>query len=234
MMLAELQVPYFFDLSAYAHPQLFSTNSYVWEALAQLPSYLHAFSFTESKVDIPQGAFLVNKEQIFIGEGTVIEAGAYIKGPCVIGKGCTIRHGAYIRGNFICGDRCVIGHATEIKNSIFLNDVQAAHFAYLGDSILGNQVNLGAGTKCANLRLNHKEIAILIADQCIKTGRRKLGAVIGDRSQTGCQTVTNPGTLLGKNVRCYPSLNVGGFVHSNAIIKSKQRLEITFSASSIH
>lgn len=170
---------------------------------------------------------MANPENISIGKGTVLEPGVYIKGPCIIGENCTIRHGAYIRGNLITGNGCVIGHDTEIKNSVMLNHAQAAHFAYLGDSILGNRVNLGAGTKCANLKLDHKNIAVRFGERLIETGLKKFGAIIGDDSQTGCNSVTNPGTLFGKQVFCYPCLNVGGFVASKQLIRPSNKVVIS-------
>ncbi len=153
------------------------------------------------------------------GQGSVIESGAYIRGPCVIGSNCVVRHGAYIRGNVLTGHGCVIGHDSELKQAILLNHAQAAHFAYVGDSILGNHVNLGAGVKCANFKLDHTTINLRIDDQKIETGLRKFGALIGDRSQIGCNTVTNPGTLIGQDVHCYPCLNIQGFVPSRSMIK---------------
>ena len=140
----------FFHLDDYIHRALFAKITYVWEALNDLERYLKQLSLGKIETEIPAGAILVNPEQISIGKGSVIEPGAYIKGPCVIGERCAVRQGAYIRGLFLAGNDCVIGHTTEVKQVIFLNGVHAAHFAYLGDSILGHRVNLGAGTKCAN------------------------------------------------------------------------------------
>lgn len=167
----------FFDLDDYQHAALFSNIAHVWEALGKIEKYLREASLKAIEVDIPEGTTVHLPELISIGEGTQIEPGAYISGPCIIGKNCVIRHGAYIRGHVITGDGCVIGHATEVKNSIFLNHALAAHFAYVGDSILGNYVNLGAGTKCANLRLDGKEVVVRVGGQKLKTGRRKFGAI---------------------------------------------------------
>lgn len=214
-----LKPDYFFDLSAYAHASLFAECSHVWEVLDLLAKYLTTLPLGVIETVVPNNAFLVNPELISIGKNTIVEPGAYIKGPCVIGQDCTVRHGAYIRGNVLTGNRCVIGHDTEIKNSVFLDDCQAAHFAYLGDSILGNDVNLGAGTKCANLKLNHQNIDIRVEDETHPTNRRKLGAIVGDRSQLGCNTVTNPGTLIGKNVFSYPCTNFGGFIPSDSVVQ---------------
>ena len=218
---------YFFDLSVFQHQHLFIDCPQVWLVLSKINPYLEKYSLGKIESRIPSGVHLINQELISIGKNTVIESGAYIRGPCIIGEECTIRHGAYIRGNLIAGSRCVIGHDTEVKNAIFLDGAQAAHFAYVGDSILGNRVNLGAGTVCANLRFDHQPITLHIDNQKIETGLRKFGAIIGDGSQTGCNSVTNPGTMLGKNVCCYPCTNFGGFVASGQIVQSETKVVLT-------
>lgn len=208
-----------FDLEKYAHASLFENIEYVWEALEHLEEYLGKFSLGKIETVIPKGAFLIEPEKISIGTGTVIEPGAYIQGPCIIGANCQIRHGAYIRGNVVIGDGCVIGHNTEIKHSILLDNACAAHFNYVGDSILGNGVNLGAGVKCANLRLDALPISILLNGQKIATRLNKLGLVAGDGAQLGCNAVANPGTILGKNAFCHPCVNIQGAIPSRAIVK---------------
>lgn len=153
------------------------------------------------------GATLFDSE-ISIGEGTVVEPGALIKGPTIIGKNTEVRQGAYVRGDSLIGDRCVVGHTTEIKGSVMLNGAKAGHFAYIGDSILGNNTNLGAGTKLANLKIVPSDVSLYIKGKRYNTGIRKFGAIIGDRVETGCNSVTNPGTLLGKDSLVYPCISV--------------------------
>ena len=215
----ELLVEYFFDLSEFKHPSLFEKEMYVWDAIASIEKYLSNYSFGNIEIDVPGGAYLENPELISIGKDSVVEPGAYIRGPCIIGENCQIRHGAYIRGNVIVGDNAVVGHATEVKNSIFLDGAQAGHFAYIGDCILGNRTNLGAGTKCANLKLDHSNINIFFKGQNIQTNRRKFGAIIGDGAQLGCNSVTSPGALLGRGVLCYPCVNIKGFVPSGHVFR---------------
>lgn len=216
----------FFDLSTFEMKALFSASRPVWEVIKQIDPFLKTLSLGKIEVDIPTGCFLVDPHLITICDGCVIEPGAYIKGPCYLGKGTTVRHGAYIRGNVITGEHCVIGHDTEIKNSVMLNKAHAAHFAYIGDSILGNEVNLGAGTKCANLKLDNKEVLIHRSGEKISTGLRKLGAIIGDRTQIGCNTVTNPGTLIGPDVLCYPVLNVCGVIPAKMVVKNSSGVQM--------
>ena len=207
-----LETTELFDLSSYPHQSLFNHCTYPWEALAKLKEYLSALSLGDLQGTISEDAYLVNKHLISIGKGSVIEPGAYIEGPCWIGENCTVRHGAYIRGNVIAGNNCVLGHDSEFKHSILLNGSQAAHFAYVGDSILGNHINLGAGTVCANLKLDRQPVAIKVNGDRIETGLRKLGAILGDHAQTGCNAVLNPGTVFGKSALCYPCLNISGFI----------------------
>ena len=164
---------------------------------------------------IMAGAILLGN-RIRIGRGVLIEPGAYIKSPTIIGDQTEVRHGAYIRGNCLIGRGCVVGHVTEVKGTIFLDGAKAGHFAYLGDSILGNQVNLGAGTKLANLRFIKGDIAVATPGGQINTGLRKLGAILGDHVQTGCNSVTNPGTLLGKKSMVIPNATVPSGYHAES------------------
>jgi NDP-sugar pyrophosphorylase family protein len=164
---------------------------------------------------IMAGAILKGN-RIRIGKGVLVEPGAFIKSPTIIGDQTEVRHGAYIRGYCLIGRNCVVGHVTEVKHTIFLNGAKAGHFAYLGDSILGNQVNLGAGTKLANLRFITGDISIATPGNHVKTGLRKLGAILGDQVQTGCNSVTNPGTLLGKKSMVIPNATVPSGYHPDS------------------
>ncbi len=198
---------HFFDLGDFAHAKLFEGCTYPWEALLALSDYLKAQNLGKIEGTISEGVFLIHPESISIGPGTVVESGAYIQGPCIIGPKCIVRHGAYIRGNVVTGKGCVLGHASEFKNSILLNRAAAPHFNYVGDSILGNDVNLGAGAICANVRFDRHSISVHWEGEKIKTPLKKLGAILGDRTQIGCNCVLNPGTLLGKESVCFPAKN---------------------------
>ncbi len=162
---------------------------------------------------IMAGAVLVGN-QIDLGNGVLVESGAMIKSPAIIGDFCEVRQGAYLRGYCLTGKACVLGHTTEIKYSIFLDHAKAGHFAYLGDSILGRDTNLGAGTKFANLKFLAGNVSIRTKDKLIDTGRRKFGAILGDLAQTGCNSVTNPGTLLGPGAILMPNTTAASGYHS--------------------
>lgn len=148
------------------------------------------------KGQVKPGAFLEGR--VYIGEGAVVEPTAYIQGPCYVGPGAEVRHGAYIRGNVYVGPHGVVGHTSEVKNSVLFDHAKAAHFAYVGDSILGPQVNLGAGTKLANLPLRRGVIRYKdpTTGALVSSGLKKFGALLGEGAQTGCNAVLSPGTIL--------------------------------------
>lgn len=212
---------YFFDSELFLFQGIYS----VWDALKNLSTYLDELKLGQIEVKIPEGVFLENSHLISVGEGTIIEPGAYIKGPALIGKGCQIRHGAYLRGSVIMEDGSVVGHSTEVKNSILLKRAHAAHFNYVGDSILGEDSNLGAGVKCANFRLDQGLISVNMDGKKLETGLLKLGLILGDRSQIGCNSVTSPGTLIGKDVLCFPCMHIQGTIPSGLKRKLKQQFE---------
>lgn len=133
---------------------------------------------------------------VIIREGAVVEAHAYVAGPTVIESGAVVRQGAYIRGTTYVGQGAVVGHATETKGALLLPKAKAAHFAYVGDSILGYDCNLGAGTKLANLKFDHGLVIIRVDGHRLPTNLKKFGAILGNRAQTGCNSVTNPGTIM--------------------------------------
>jgi NDP-sugar pyrophosphorylase family protein len=210
----------FFDLDNYGHKSLFYDSQvvHVWDVLKLLRDYLDQIIVPEIQGQVMEGAYLLGDE-IFIGPGSVVEPGVVIKSPTYIGANTEVRQGAYIRGLALVGDHCVVGHTTEVKNAIFLNGAQAGHFAYVGDSILGNRVNLGAGTKLANVKLNHANVVVKVAEQTYETGLRKLGAILGDRVQIGCNAVTNPGTLLGPGCMAYALSLLRGYYPADTMIK---------------
>lgn len=216
----------FFDLSSFEHAALFDGVENVWEVIPRIVEYLEKWQDWEVRGEVREGAILVGK--VSVGEGTVVEPTAYIEGPAVIGRNCTVRHGAYVRGKVIAGDGCVIGHATEVKNSVFLDGAKAAHFAYVGDSILGADVNLGAGAKLANFKIQagRSQIDVTNGAGKFETGQRKLGAVLGDGVELGCNSVTAPGTLVGPGSMAYPCTSIRGYVPPRSVVKMKQKFEI--------
>ena len=230
----------FFDLSKFRYAEIFDNCEYVWDAIGRIHGFLIRYLAGNGGscvgAHIWPGAQIVDPEAIIIGEGTVVEAGAFIAGPAVIGKNCEIRQGAYIRGDALIGDGCIVGHTTELKNSIMLNQAGAPHFAYVGDSILGAHVNLGAGTKLSNLPVlstkdsatgMHPTIRLQIGAQTYDTGLGKFGAILGDDAQTGCNAVTNPGCIIGARTLVYPNVSLKkGYYPPDRIIKLRQEIEV--------
>lgn len=182
-----------------------------------LHSVLKAFGVGNAPVvkgSVHSGAFL--EGSIFVAEGAIVEPTAYIVGPCVIGPKAEIRHGAYIRGNSWIGAKAVVGHTTEVKGSVFFDGAKAGHFAYVGDSLLGRDVNLGAGTKLANLKLRGQEVRLKhpLDGTFVNSGLRKLGAILGDKAQTGCNAVLSPGSILMPGTAVLPCAHYLGTLMS--------------------
>ena len=151
--------------------------------------------------------------QVELRPGVVVETGAMVKGPTIIGARTEVRQGAYVRGSCLIGQRCVVGHVSELKNAVFLDDAKAGHFAYCGDSVLGFGVNLGAGTKLANLKIRNTPIRLVAGMETYQVSRRKFGAIIGDNSELGCNTVTSPGTIMGPGTLTVPNTTVKSGIH---------------------
>ncbi len=168
---------------------------------------------------IKAGAYFSGR-RFYLGVSAIVEPFSYLKEPVYIGDHAEVRHAAYLRGSVYISSKAVIGHTTEVKNSIFFPQAKAAHFAYVGDSILGRNVNLGAGTKLANLKFHKREITIEIEGKLYPTGLRKFGAILGDNVQTGCNAVLQPGTLVGRNSFIFPGVVAGpGFIPKGSKIK---------------
>ena len=216
---------FYFDLGSFAHRALFEGVRYVWQALEGLPAYIDAHLKPILAGHVMPGAYVSDRVQL--SEGCVVEPGAMIRGPAIIGPGTVVRQGAYIREYCLIGANCVVGHATEVKGSVLLDGAQAPHFNYVGDSILGRDVNLGAGTRLSNLKNDGSPVVVYGPQgQAVPTGLRKLGAILGDGVATGCNCVTNPGALVGPGSLIYANVVVRGFVPPRHIVKLRQELEV--------
>ncbi len=204
----------FVDISDFPFSDIFSKGENAWESIRNLESFISGL-FKSGKIK----ANYKNSKNIYIGKGTVVNDSAEIVGPAVIGDNCTIRHGALLRENCLLGNNVNVGHACEIKNSIMLNNSTAAHFNYVGDSIIGNNVNISGGAILASLRLDKEEVSIKKKGVRISTGLKKFCSIIGDDSVIGANSVLNPGTILGKNSTVFPLVSVSGLHPENKIIK---------------
>ena len=215
----------FLDLAHTAHAGLFHGSVNAWEPISRLGDYLtkHLKPANHGRmIGLPWIG-----PDVFIGEGTVIEPGAMIKGPAWIGRNCEIRHGAYLRENVIVGEGAVLGNSCEFKNCLLFDGVQVPHFNYVGDSILGFKAHLGAGVILSNVRLDHAEVEITLPDgKRMGSGLMKFGAVIGDHAEIGCNSVLNPGSLIGRHGLIYPLSQWNGVLAEHHLARSKPPLQI--------
>ncbi len=217
----------FFTLDDWQHRAVFVPGGAVWEALGErLVAYLAAWTDWQVLTEVPAGVHLLG-ERIAIGRGCHLEPGAVIVGPALIGDGATIRTGAYVREQVILGAGALVGAHSEVKGSILLPKAKAPHQAYVGDSILGRDVNLGAGTICSNVKNIGREVSFRAGGEVVHTGLRKLGAILGDGCKTGCNTVLNPGVLMGPGSVTYPNATLrGGFYPAGTLVKVRQQQQV--------
>ena len=214
----------FLSLEHTAHSKLFENQKYVWDALKQIASYLQFRLKPGVLGDLLGKPYISN--HVFVGAGTIVEQGAMLKGPAWIGENCHIRSGCYVRENVIVGDGVVMGNSCEFKNCIVLDEAQVPHFNYVGDSILGFRAHLGAGAILSNVKLDHGEIAVAGPEGNIATGLTKFGAIVGDRTEIGCNAVLNPGSVLGRDCMVYPNVNFRGVAPDGSMIKMRQELQV--------
>ena len=213
-----------FDLSQTEHALIFEDCEYAWDALQKIKSYI-AITLRPALHHKTEGEASIGPK-VFIGEGTVVEHGAMIKGPAIIGRNCQIRHNAYIREDVIIGDGCVIGNACEFKNSLLFNNAQVPHFSYVGDSIFGYKAHLGAGVKISNVKLVPGNVTVEKDGIPFDTGLRKFGVLLGDNTDIGCNSVINPGSIIGRGSVLYPNTSWRGILPANMIVKNRAKQDI--------
>ena len=213
-----------FDLSQTEHAAIFDGCEFAWEALKKIPAYLST-NLKPGLHNRCEGRAFIGKD-VFIGEGTVLEDGVMIKGPAIIGRNCQIRHNAYLREQVIIGDGCVVGNSSELKNVLLFNGCQVPHFNYLGDSILGHKAHVGAGVIASNLKSLPGNVTVEKDGVPFDTGLRKFGALIGDGAEVGCNSVLNPGSIIGRGAVIYPGVNWRGILPANMIAKNKADIDV--------
>lgn len=203
------------DLEHTICKDFFVDKEYPWEVLAEIKALILKLGQS-----LGEDYIKVENKNIWIGKGTSIDDCVKIMEPTIIGLDCEIRHGAYIRGNVIIGDKVVVGNSSELKNSIVFDGAQIPHFNYVGDSILGYKSHIGAGVKLSNLKSDKSLITIVNGDKRLETGIKKMGAIIGDYVEVGCNAVLNPGTVIGRESNVYPLTFVRGLVPEHSILKN--------------
>lgn len=207
------------DLDKTIAAKLFEGKTYPWEALDGIKSFILELGATLSadEYDHPE-------DGVWIAKDAKIFPSAYIGAPCIIDNGAEVRHCAFIRGNAIVGKNAVVGNSTELKNVVLFDNVQVPHYNYVGDSILGYKAHMGAGSITSNVKSDKTLVTVHIPDTPIETGRKKFGAILGDNVEVGCNSVLNPGTVIGRCSNIYPVSCVRGVVPANSIYKAKDNI----------
>ena len=203
-----------YDLSHSAAGQWLSSFTYPWEALKGIKDLILQLGETLNKDD-----FIEVSPTVWVHNTAKVAPTAYLGAPCIIGAGTEVRHCAFIRGSALVGENCVVGNSTELKNVILFDNVQVPHYNYVGDSILGYKAHMGAGSITSNVK-SDKSLVVIHSDPPIPTGIKKVGALLGDNVEVGCNSVLNPGTVIGRNSNIYPLSCVRGVVPADSIWKT--------------
>ena len=212
----KLTIPDLYDLDHTLAGDYLRQFTYPWEALAGIGDMISALgaALRPDEYDHPE-------EGVWVARDAKVYPTAYLGAPCIIGHKTEVRPGAFIRGNALVGDNCVVGNSTELKNVILFDNVQVPHYNYVGDSILGYKAHMGAGSITSNVKSDKTLVTVHIPDTPIETGRKKFGAILGDNVEVGCNSVLNPGTVVGRCSNIYPVSCVRGVVPANSIYKAK-------------
>jgi NDP-sugar pyrophosphorylase family protein len=215
----QAKISHLFTLSETIAEPLLKKAEYPWEVLGEISSFILELGQTLDKEKFEQTA-----ENVWIAKSATVAKSASITGPAIIDEGAEVRQCAFIRGNAIVGKNAVVGNSTELKNVILFNKVQVPHYNYVGDSILGYCAHMGAGSITSNVKSDKTPVVIKDKEEQIETGRKKVGAILGDHVEVGCNSVLNPGTVIGQNTNIYPLSMVRGVVAADSIYKSKDEV----------
>ena len=212
----QCEIKELYDLSQTIAGEYLSRFTYPWEALAGIADYVR-----ELGASLDETVYERRGEDIWVARSAKVAASACLNGPLIIDEDAEVRHCAFIRGSAIIGKGAVVGNSTEIKNDIIFNGVQVPHYNYVGDSILGYKSHMGAGSITSNVKSDKTLVAVKSNGEQMETGRKKCGAMLGDHVEVGCNSVLNPGTVIGRNSRVYPLSSVRGVVPAGCIYKKQ-------------
>ena len=205
-----------FNLDETIAKDIFEDVTFPWEVLPLIKDFIRTLG--ES---LPEEEYEHPAEDIWIAKTATVAKTASISGPCIIGKNTEVRHCAFIRGSAIVGENCVVGNSTELKNVLLFNNVQVPHYNYVGDSILGYKSHMGAGSITSNVKSDKTKVSIRYQKDVVHTGLKKMGAILGNYVEVGCNSVLNPGSIIGSNTAIYPVSMVRGFVPKGSIYKKQ-------------
>ena len=210
----EAKIVHLYDLSHTQAAPLLSQYEYPWEALAKIGEFI-----LQLGQSLPQDEYEHPSEDVWISKTAKVYPGAYIAGPAIIGPGTEVRPGAFVRGKALVGEGCVVGNSTELKNVILFDGVQVPHYNYVGDSILGYKSHMGAGSITSNVKSDKTLVTVRGGGEAIETGLKKMGAMLGDFVEVGCNSVLNPDTVIGRHSNVYPLSMVRGLIPAGHIFK---------------
>lgn len=210
-----LEIQTLFDLTHTLAGDYLAKFTYPWEALDGISDWIIALGKTLNPEEYTEVS-----EHVWVHKTAHVYPSAYLGTPCIIGAGTEVRHGAFIRGSALVGENCVVGNSVELKNVILFDNVQTPHYNYVGDSILGYRSHMGAGSITSNVKSDKTPVVVKAGDMQFETGRKKMGAMLGDYVEVGCNSVLNPGTVIGRRCSIYPTSNVRGCVPENSIWKT--------------
>ena len=219
MSMQDYRIENMYDLSQTIAAELFAGKEYPWEVLGDISDFIVKLGNT-----LPADRFEKRGENVWVAKSAKIFDSAYIGGPCIIDEEAEIRQCAFIRGSAIVGKKAVVGNSTELKNVVLFDLVQVPHYNYVGDSILGVHAHMGAGSITSNVKADNKEVVIHAGEENMETGRRKIGAMLGDYADIGCNSVLNPGTVIGRHTNVYPVSMVRGCVPAFHIYKDRDHI----------
>ncbi len=221
MDVSALTVAALYDLTHTAAQPLLAGVTYPWEALDGIGALIRQLGAT-----LPAADYVHPAPTVWVHRSATVFESAYLGENVIIGADTEVRHGAFIRGNALVGCGAVVGNSTELKNVILFDGVQVPHYNYVGDSILGYKAHMGAGSITSNVKSDKQPVVIRLGEERIATGRKKLGAMLGDRVEVGCGSVLNPGTVVGADARVYPLSAVRGFVPPHSIYKRQGEIAV--------
>lgn len=212
----QLKIKNLFDLNQTIAAELFQEVEFPWEVLPKIKEFIVKLGSTLSEDEYGKCG-----EDIWVAKSAKVAPTACLNGPLIVGKDAEVRHCAFIRGSAIIGEGAVVGNSTELKNVVLFNKVQVPHYNYVGDSVLGYRSHMGAGSITSNVKSDKTKVVIHGAEEPVETGLKKMGAILGDNVEVGCNSVLNPGTVIGSNTNIYPLSMVRGFIPAGSIYKKK-------------
>lgn len=219
MKLEEMKMKELFDMSHTIAERIFDNHAYPWEVLPEIGDFIRSLGPL-----LPENEYRKIGKDIWIHKTAKVAPTIMMTGPMIICAGANVRHNAFLRGNVIIGEKAVVGNSCELKNALLFDEVQVPHFNYVGDSILGYKAHMGAGAVTSNVKSDKSLVKVHAEDGDVTTGFKKFGAVLGDCVEVGCNSVLNPGTVIGRNSVVYPLSSVRGCVAANSIYKNQENV----------